>query len=99
MVASEFGRTPRINPAAGRDHWSRASSALLFGAGLKQGVVVGKTDPRGEAPVERPVSPADLFYTLLSALGADLDQKLHTATGRPIRIVEEQTSLIHEALA
>lgn len=98
MLASEFGRTPRLNPAAGRDHWSRASSSLLFGAGLRQGVVVGKTDARGEAPIERPVSPGDLFYTVLSALGADVEQKLHTPTGRPIPIVEEQTQLIKEIL-
>lgn len=99
MLASEFGRTPRLNPGAGRDHWSRASSSLLFGAGLKPGVVVGKTDARGEAPIERPVSPADVFYTVLSALGADVEQKLYTPTGRPIPIVEEQTQLIKEILA
>lgn len=99
MVATEFGRTPRLNPSAGRDHWSRASSSLLFGAGLKKGVLVGKTDARGEAPIERPVSPADLFYTVLSALGADVETKLHTATGRPIPLIEQEMKLIKEALA
>lgn len=99
MVATEFGRTPRLNPSAGRDHWSRASSSLLFGAGLKKGVLVGKTDARGEAPIERPVTPADLFYTVLSALGADVETKLHTATGRPIPLIEQDMKLIKEALA
>ena len=99
MVATEFGRTPRLNPAAGRDHWSRASSSLLFGAGLKRGVLVGKTDARGEAPIERPVTPGDLFHTVLSALGAAVDTTLHTDTGRPIPVVEERMSPIREALA
>lgn len=99
MVATEFGRTPRLNPAAGRDHWSRASSSLLFGAGLKKGVLVGETDARGEAPIERPVTPGDLFYTVLAALGADVETRLHTATGRPVPVVEESMSPIKEALA
>ena len=98
MVASEFGRTPRINSSGGRDHWARASSVLLFGAGIRRGVVVGETDPKGEAPVERPVSPADVFYTVLSALGADVDRSLHTPDGRPIPMVEDEMSLIREIL-
>lgn len=98
MVASEFGRTPRINSGGGRDHWSRASSALLFGAGIKPGTVVGRTDIKGEAPIERPVSPADLFYTVLSALGADIDNKLRTPDGRPIPMVEDDMRLISEIL-
>ena len=98
MLASEFGRTPRMNASGGRDHWSRASSVLLFGSGIRPGTVVGKTDLKGEAPIERPVSPADLFYTVLSALGADLDNKLHTADGRPIPMVEDDMSLISELL-
>jgi hypothetical protein len=98
MVASEFGRTPRINTGGGRDHWSRASSVLLFGAGIRPGIVVGKTDVKGEEPIERPVSPADLFYTVLSALGADFDGKLKTADGRPIPMVEDNMSLINEVL-
>jgi uncharacterized protein (DUF1501 family) len=61
LLASEFGRTPRINPMAGRDHWPRAHSALLFGAGLRRGAVIGRTDGRGEEPKERPVSPASWF--------------------------------------
>ena len=98
MLASEFGRTPRINPRGGRDHWARASSVLLFGGGLKRGVVVGKTDANGEAPIERPVSPADLFCTVLGALGADLEQVLHTPDGRPVRAVNESAKPIREIL-
>ncbi len=99
MVASEFGRTPRINPRAGRDHWSRASSVLLFGAGLRKGTVVGRTDAKGEVPVERPVSPADLFTTVLAALGANLHQTLYTPDGRPVRLVDEGIHPIREVLA
>ena len=98
-VASEFGRTPRLNPAGGRDHWARAQSVLLFGAGLRRGVVVGRTDARGEEPVERPLSPADLFATLLTVLGSDTERILHTPAGRPIRLVEDGAAPIAEILA
>lgn len=99
VLASEFGRTPRINPAGGRDHWSRASSVLLFGAGVARGAVVGKTDARGEEPAERPVSPTEMYATILQALGADLGHTLRTADGRPIRVVEEGIQPVHEILA
>lgn len=98
VVASEFGRTPRLNATAGRDHWPRASSTLLFGAGLKRGVVVGKTDAHGEEPVERPVSPESFFHTILAALGADLSRQFKTEDGRPIRIVEEESRPVEEVL-
>ena len=71
---------------------------LLFGGGLRRGVVVGKTDANGEAPIERPVSPADLFCTVLGALGADLEQVLHTPDGRPVRTVTESAKPIREIL-
>jgi uncharacterized protein (DUF1501 family) len=99
VLASEFGRTPRLNPSGGRDHWSRASSALMFGAGTKRGVVVGETDARGEEPIARPVSPRELYATILSALGTDVDHTLFTPDGRPIRIVEEGTRPVGEILA
>ena len=98
-VASEFGRTPRLNPAGGRDHWPRAQSVLLYGAGVRRGVVVGTTDARGEEPDERPVSPGDVFATLVAALGGDVDALLRTPDGRPVRVVEEGAAPIHEALA
>ncbi len=98
MVASEFGRTPRINPAGGRDHWAQASSVLLFGAGIRRGAVVGKTDAKGEAPIEQPTSPADLFYTLLSALGGDVKGSHRTATGRPVPVIESDMNLVRDVL-
>lgn len=96
-VASEFGRTPRLNPSGGRDHWPRAHSVLLYGAGIRPGVV-GATDARGEEPSERPVSPEDLFATLVSALGLDLDLVLPTADGRPVRLVAPDAAPIAEVL-
>ena len=99
LLTSEFGRTPRLNPAGGRDHWPRASSALLFGAGLQRGVVVGTTDARGEEPIDRPVSPESLFHTVLRALDVDTDQALTAPNGRPIPIVPKDSEPISEILA
>lgn len=96
-VASEFGRTPRLNPAGGRDHWPRAQSVLLAGAGVRQGVVVGRTDDRGEEPVERPVSPADVFATLTHLLAIPTEP-LRTPDGRPIRVVAHGAAPIAEVL-
>jgi hypothetical protein len=88
VMMGEFGRTPKINPAAGRDHHSRANCALLAGAGLPRGLVLGRTDPRGDSPVDRPVTPADLAATLYTALGIDPNYQFETPDGRPIRLVE-----------
>lgn len=98
VLASEFGRTPRLNPAGGRDHWPRAHSSVLFGAGLKAGVVVGKTDVRGEEPVERPVSPGDFVATVAAAVGLRGDTTLHTPTGRPVPLTEQGSSPVSEVL-
>ncbi|MFT4515581.1 MAG: hypothetical protein ACI89X_004467 [Planctomycetota bacterium] len=96
-VASEFGRTPRINPLGGRDHWPRAQSVLMFGAGIQPGVV-GRTDARGEEPVERPITPGEVFATLTSALGMDQDLILRTADGRPVRLLADGSKPVHEVL-
>ena len=98
-VASEFGRTPRVNPAGGRDHWPRAHSSLLYGAGVKRGAIVGATDVRGEEPSERPVSPAEFVATLIAALRADPKTELRTPDGRPIGVVEHDAKPVREALA
>lgn len=98
VVASEFGRTPRINASGGRDHWSQASSVLLFGAGVRPGVCVGETDSKGEAPILDPVSPADLFYTILQALDADVESLLRSPDGRPIPRVEDSMRPVRQLL-
>ena len=86
IVMGEFGRTPKLNTNAGRDHWPRAFTVLLAGAGVKGGTVVGKSDSRGEGPAERPVSPTDLARTIYTILGVDPDRELHTADGRPVLV-------------
>lgn len=98
VLASEFGRTPRMNPSGGRDHWSRASSVLLFGGGIREGVAVGQTDPRGEEPDGFAVSPADLQATILQALGVDSGATLQTSTGRPVSLVAKEAKVVKQIL-
>jgi len=89
VVMGEFGRTPKMNKDAGRDHWGPAGSMLFAGAGVKQGFVLGKTDKHGAYTTQRPVSPADVAYTLLDSLGIDPRKQLTTPDGRPIEILDE----------
>jgi hypothetical protein len=86
IVMGEFGRTPKLNTAAGRDHWPRAFSVLLAGGGVRGGQVVGASDSRGEAPADRPVTPTDLARTIYTLLGIDPDCEFHTADGRPVKV-------------
>lgn len=69
VAVGEFGRTPRVNDRAGRDHWNACYSALVAGGGVRGGRVVGASDRRGEQPADRPVTPADLGATILNRLG------------------------------
>ncbi len=84
----EFGRTPRINPRSGRDHYPRAFSVALAGAGIRGGAVVGRTDAGGLSVQDRPVEVADLFRTFCKALRIDADHEYMTPIGRPIKIVD-----------
>jgi hypothetical protein len=87
IAVGEFGRTPRINEKAGRDHWNLCYSALIAGAGVRGGRVIGASDRRGEHPVDRPATPADLGATVLSRLGigaADLTGLGLTPMGQQI---------------
>ncbi|MGL4421432.1 MAG: DUF1501 domain-containing protein [Gemmataceae bacterium] len=88
LVMGEFGRTPKINKEAGRDHWGQAGSLLFFGAGAKPGYVLGKTDKHGGYPTQRPVTPADVACTVLDAVGIDPRKELATPDGRPLAIVD-----------
>jgi hypothetical protein len=88
VMMGEFGRTPKINPNAGRDHHGRANCALLAGAGLPRGLVLGKTDAKADSPTDHPVTPADLAATIFLALGIDPEMKFESPDGRPIRLVD-----------
>lgn len=88
VVMGEFGRTPRVNKDAGRDHWGPANCILLSGAGIKGGLVVGATNERGERPADNPVGPADLSATMFDCLGINADEEFHTPEGRPVKIAD-----------
>ncbi len=87
-VFGEFGRSPKVNKDAGRDHWGPAASLLFAGAGVKRGEVVGQTDKMGGAVTRRPVSPADVACTIYEALGIDPSKPLLTPDGRPVSILD-----------
>jgi hypothetical protein len=89
VCGGEFGRTPRVNPTAGRDHWSRAMSVLLAGGGFTGGTVLGATDKRGMAPARDACSPDDLAATIFHRLGFAPLHETHSAIGRPIPIFRE----------
>lgn len=99
LLVSEFGRTPRVNPAGGRDHWPRVHCCVLHGAGLRRGFVLGESDARGEEPADRPVSPAELYATLAKLMRMPDDAKLWTSDGRPRRLVQEGVEPLSEILA
>ena len=95
LVMGEFGRTPKVNKDAGRDHWGRAGSMLFAGAGVQPGRVIGATDKDGAFVTERPVRPADVCFTVYEALGIDPHLILSTPEGRPVHLLDEG-GLIHE---
>lgn len=84
----EFGRTPKINPRGGRDHFPRAFSAALAGCGVRGGRVIGRTDEGGAEVADRPVTAQDLFQTVYHALGIDPARENMSPIGRPIKIVD-----------
>ena len=89
MVAGEFGRTPKINARAGRDHFPRSMFVLMAGGGMKVGQVVGESDEKAMAPKDRPISPDDVAATFYKSLGIDHRKEYHTDIGRPVMIVRE----------
>jgi uncharacterized protein (DUF1501 family) len=85
----DFGRTPKVNPTAGRDHWSTAGVALMAGGGLKVGQVVGKTNALAEVVTDSPVSPQDIAATIYTVLGVNLHTWYKAQDGRPIELCPE----------
>ena len=88
MVSSEFGRTPKINKDAGRDHWAKVFSVMLAGGGIKGGVIHGASDATAAEPEDSPVSPADLAATMYRLMGIVSDKELMAPGARPIEIVD-----------
>jgi uncharacterized protein (DUF1501 family) len=89
FVTGEFGRTPKVNRTAGRDHWSRAMTVLLGGGGFRGGQVVGASDAKGEGPVGEGLKPDDVAASFYHVLGIAHTKEYHTSTGRPVMIVRE----------
>ncbi|MEX2559875.1 MAG: DUF1501 domain-containing protein [Pirellulales bacterium] len=86
VCLGEFGRTPRINAAAGRDHWAACNSVVLAGAGIRGGYVHGSSDRLAAYPASQPVTPDDLAATIYHALGIDPHTDIHDRLGRPYRL-------------
>jgi hypothetical protein len=95
----EFGRTPKINPGQGRDHFPNAWSTVLAGGGIKGGSVVGKTSKDGMTVEERPVATSDLLATVCLALGVDPRTQNPSNVGRPIRLADPTAKPIKEVVA
>jgi uncharacterized protein (DUF1501 family) len=89
MVSSEFGRTPKINATAGRDHWPKVFSVVLAGGGIKEGTIYGSSDATATEPENDPLTVEDLAMTVYKQLGIDAAKKLMAPGNRPIDIIRE----------
>ena len=89
LTTGEFGRTPKVNGRAGRDHWARAMCALLAGGSVKAGQVVGATDAKAEGPVDDGFRPDDLAATFLENIGIDPKTEYEANVGRPITLIRD----------
>ncbi len=96
LVTGEFGRTPRLEQTKGsqtgvlqpgRDHWPQAGSLIVAGGGMRTGQIVGATNSKGEYPIERPVTPNDIWATVYQHLDIDYTESLPDFTGRPMPIL------------
>jgi len=82
----EFGRTPKVNTSAGRDHWSESLVVTLGGGGLKTGIAVGESDEQAERPKDKPYRVEDLAATIYTALGVDTEREFFAADSRPLKV-------------
>ena len=98
MVTTEFGRTPKINATAGRDHWPRVFNIILAGGGIKRGLVYGTSDPTGGEPDTNPLTVEDLASTVYHQMGIDPTKNLIAPGNRPIKIVKDG-EVVKELLA
>ena len=88
-VLGDFGRTPRINASAGRDHWNSCYTVMLAGAGIRPGAIFGASDRTGAVPVESPVSPGDVIATIYRLLGIRSTTQIYDSLGRPHEVVPQ----------
>lgn len=93
VITGEFGRTPRVNRNAGRDHWAPLSTLALAGGGLKMGQVVGQSAPRLDVPLSTPITPQDLMATVFHVLGIDQRFQVVNNAGRPVYMLENGTPI------
>jgi len=96
VVWGEFGRTPKINKQAGRDHWARVNSALLAGGGMKVGQVIGATDKLGASAIHRPIHFRDVLATIYHKLGIDPHGYIRDKANRPVNILPPTSEVIRE---
>ena len=99
MATGEFGRTPKVNPAGGRDHWPACWTSIFAGGGVQGGQVVGASDEIGGAPKDRPVTPAEIAATVYHLMGLDLETFLPAQLGRIVPLVDNNAQPIKELLA
>ncbi|MGE3408038.1 MAG: DUF1501 domain-containing protein [Pirellulales bacterium] len=95
VVWGEFGRTPRVNFAGGRDHWPKAGFALFAGGGFRTGQIIGRTDARGEQPVNKAYGPQNVLATLYHHLGIDPDLSTYLhPSGRPMHLLDDSNRIV-----
>ncbi|MEZ6119060.1 MAG: DUF1501 domain-containing protein [Pirellulaceae bacterium] len=93
---AEFGRTPKINPAGGRDHWPQCFTVNFAGGGVQGGRAIGASDPIGGVPDDRPTEPSEIIATIFHAMGFDIHSHLPGPAGRPFPLVDFGKREIHE---
>lgn len=93
LVSGEFGRTPKVNKNAGRDHWARAMCALMAGGTVRPGQVVGSTDDKAEGPVGNGFTPDDLAATFFQNIGIDPKTEYEANVGRPITLIRNGSTI------
>ena len=99
LVTTEFGRTPKINSTAGRDHWPKVFSIVMAGAGMKRGYVHGSSDATGAEPDQNPLTVEDFAATVFTQIGIDPEKRLMAPGGRPQKIVTGSGQVEKELLA
>ena len=96
VAMGEFGRTPKINPAGGRDHWPQCWTMSMAGGGVKGGQVIGSSDEIGAYPKDRPVAAGSVAATILYGLGVEIDKELPGPQGRPMPVIDRGVEPVKE---